>query len=127
MHFSVALRRLIATKLTYCNETDETKTKNSWILRFSIWMFPDPETSKAKILTSRGMTLDAKMFNLIVFGCPKLQIEFFYFRGHRLGRLDAKSFDLDDLRMFKFPIWIFFNPKISKLKILTSRGMTPGC
>ena len=46
--------------------------------------------------------------------------------GHMSGRLDAKSFDLDDPQMLRGLIWMFFDPKTSNWKILTSRGHLSG-
>ena len=58
-------------------------------------MFLDPETSKAKILTSRG---------------------------HVSGRLDAKNFDLDGSWMLKASSWMFFDPQNFQIKKINVQG-----
>ena len=47
-------------------------------------------------------------------------------RDHLPGRLNAKNFVLDGPWMLKALVWMLFDPKTSKSKILTCRGHLAG-
>ena len=67
-------------------------------------MFLDAQTSKLKILVSRGMSSGFLKRNESFWIFETFKSKILTSKGYLSGRLDAKKFDLDDPSMLKYSI-----------------------